>query len=72
MTTYAHFPLKSQLRAFYKAHDNIAGGNLVMLDLLFGANPITDDELRKLIEKRPATYGRFAGYLGTRNLQKVG
>jgi hypothetical protein len=68
MTTYSHYPLKSQLRAFYKAHDNIAGGNETMLDLLFGPNPITDDELRRLTEKRPGTYGRFAGYIGKRNV----
>lgn len=61
-----HFPHKSQARAFAEAHDNIAGGNAVMLDLLFGSNPITDDELRALIKKRPEHYSRFSGYLGTR------
>lgn len=66
MTVKHRFPRRSVLRMFYEAHDNIAGGNQVMLDLLFGPNPITDDELRQLIEKRPATYGRFAGYLGKR------
>ena len=40
--------------------------NETMLDLLFGANPITDDELRELITKRPEVYGRFAKYLGKR------
>jgi hypothetical protein len=43
---------------------------LTMLDLLFGANPITDDELRALIAKRPHVYGRFAGYLGKRDAKK--
>lgn len=62
----SRFPLKSQLRAFYDSHDNISGGNEVMLELLFGQNPITDDELKKLIEKRPEVYGRFAGYIGKR------
>jgi len=56
----------TQMHHFARAHDNIAGGNEVMLELLFGANPITDDELRKLIAKRPERYGRFAGYLGKR------
>ena len=40
--------------------------NEVMLDLLFGSNPITDDELRSLITKRPEAYARFANYLGKR------
>lgn len=66
LTAAAHFRPGTQARAFYEAHDNIAGGNLVMLDLLFGPNPITDDELRSLIVKRPHVYGRFSGYLGTR------
>lgn len=65
-TAASHFKPGTQSHAFYAAHDNTAGGNEVMLDLLFGSNPITDDELRALIAKRPATYGRFAGYLGKR------
>ena len=65
-TAAVHFKLGTQMRAFYAAHDNIADGNLVMLELLFGSNPITDVELRALIAKRPAVYGRFAGYLGKR------
>ena len=66
-TMASHFPPKTQARAFAEAHDSIAGGNLVMLDLLFGTNPITDDELTKLIAKRPEHYGRFSGYIGTRS-----
>jgi hypothetical protein len=56
----------TQYQMFELARRKIADGNLAMLEMLFGVNPITDDELRKLIAKRPATYGRFAGYLGTR------
>lgn len=41
-------------------------GNQTMLDLLFGANPITDDDLRALIKKRPEVYTRFSAYLGKR------
>ena len=40
--------------------------NQAMLGLLYGANPITDEELSKLINKRPNIYGRFAGYIGKR------
>lgn len=56
----------TQYQMFELARRKLADGNLAMLDMLFGVNPITDAELRKLIEKRPAIYGRFAGYLGTR------
>ncbi len=51
---------------FTKAHDNIADANEAMMEALYGPNPITDDELRALIDKRPEKYGRFAGYLGKR------
>lgn len=51
---------------YEKARQQLAAANLTMLDLLFGGNPITDGELRKLIAKRPEVYGRFAGYLGKR------
>lgn len=54
------------MRAWAEAHDKIADANLAMLDLLYGTNPITDDELRALIERHPERYGRFAGYLGKR------
>jgi hypothetical protein len=57
---------KSQMHRFYKAHEAISDQNEVMLELLYGANPITDAELSKLIERNPGRYGRFAGYLGKR------
>ena len=56
----------TQMHHFAAAHDRLADGNEVMLELLFGSNPISDDELRVLIAKRPAVYSRFAGYLGKR------
>jgi hypothetical protein len=48
------------------ARERIARGNETMMELLFGSNPITDDELRALIAKRPSVYGRFAKYIGKR------
>ena len=56
----------SQRDHFYRAGRAIADGNETGLALLFGFNPITDDELRKAIARRPALWSRFAGYLGTR------
>jgi hypothetical protein len=64
--SYAYYRPGTQAHAYWRSHDIVAGGNEVMLELLYGENPITDDELRALIEKRPETYGRFAGYLGKR------
>jgi hypothetical protein len=56
----------NQAHMYYTAFRRAADGNEVMLELLFGYNPITDDELRACIARRPHVYGRFAGYLGTR------
>jgi hypothetical protein len=69
MAVAHHYRPGTQERLFWEAHDRIAGVNELMLDLLYGENPITDAELEKLIEKRPDVYGRFSGYLGKRPAQ---
>jgi hypothetical protein len=56
----------NQIQKFYQEQRKIADLNMAMMEMLFGVNPITDDELKKLIEKRPHVYGRFAGYIGKR------
>lgn len=60
MTARQHFEL---------SHRRLSDANEAMLELLYGPNQITDDELRKLIEKRPNVYSRFASYLGKRAQQ---
>jgi hypothetical protein len=59
-------PGRSQEEHFTHAHAKSAGADETMLNLLYGPNPITDDELRKLIAKRPHVYGKYASYLGKR------
>jgi hypothetical protein len=59
-------PKKTQKEHFWTSHQQVSAGDQTMMDLLFGPNPITDDELRKLIAKRPSVYGRYANYLGKR------
>jgi len=56
----------TQAQMYYRAEQRSADGIRVMLDLLYGDNPISDDELRALIAKRPAVYSKFSAYLGTR------
>ena len=51
---------------FFTSHSVVSGANETALNLLFGPNPITDDELRRLIAKRPHVWGKYAGYLGKR------
>lgn len=57
----------TQIYAFYKSHDAVANQNEAMLELLYGTNPITDDELARLVQRNPARYGRFRGYIGKRS-----
>jgi hypothetical protein len=61
----------NQFHAFYQSSRAIAQANLLMLELLYGENPITDRELSRLIDRYPARYGRFAGYLGKRNTDQL-
>ena len=58
--------MKSQEQMFQNAEQRSFNINEVGLDLLFGPNPITDNELKELIPKRPEIYGRFSGYIGKR------
>ena len=54
-----------QLRMLYAAHDRIADQNEAFLELVsHPTNPMTDDDLRKLVERNPERYGRFANFLG--------
>ena len=53
---------------YFTAHEIISAGNETALHLLFGPNPITDDELSKLIAKRPSLWAKFSGYLGKRSV----
>lgn len=56
----------SQAQHFWRAQARIARGDQTMLDLLYGPNTISDDELRELIAKRPEVYKRYKSYLGKR------
>jgi hypothetical protein len=49
--TAHHYRPGTQARAFAEGHDKVANANEAMLGLLYGPNPITDDELRALIAK---------------------
>ena len=59
-------PPKSQHEHYEDSRSSLAAVNELMLEFLFGTNPITDDELLALIEKRPELYGHFRAYVGTR------
>lgn len=56
----------TQAHLFYAATRAAAERDQTALELLFGANPITDLELARAIERRPTLWLRYAGYLGQR------
>lgn len=56
----------TQKQLYYRAVRAAAELDCLMMEMLFGENPITDAELAKLIAKRPHVYGRYAGYIGKR------
>lgn len=61
--------MKTQAQMYYEAERKAARLNRTMLDMLYGPKPITDDELKNLIVKRPEVYGRFAGYIDKRKVE---
>lgn len=57
---------KLQAQMFYQAQRDSTERDLTFLELFYGENPITDCELRKAIERRPALWSRYAGFIGQR------
>ena len=55
--------MKTQAQMYYDAERKSAELNNAFLELVCN-NEITNEDLRKLIEKRPERYGRFAGFVG--------
>lgn len=54
----------TQLQHFELARRKIAAGNEAFLEMVnHPTNPITRADLEALIARRPAVYGRFAGWL---------
>ena len=53
----------TQEQMFYQAQRNIADLNEGVMDMIRNGE-ITNADLAALIKKRPATYGRFDGFLG--------
>lgn len=56
----------NQKQIMYQEQRKIADRNEIMHELLYGPNPITDDELRRLITKNPSLYGAYEGFIGKR------
>lgn len=56
----------TQAQHFELARRKLAEANTTFLELAFHpTNPMTKEELARNIERRPALWSRFAGYLDT-------
>lgn len=53
--------MKSQLQMFYEQQRKIGATNQVFIELV--AEGLTREELARNIERRPALWGRFEGWL---------
>ena len=59
-----HIPTQEEL--YWKAHRNIASGNIHFLEMIkHPTNPLTKRDLKALISKNPSTWKKFAGFLKT-------
>ena len=56
--------MKTQADFFYHAHRMIADKDKLFIEMRnHPTDPLTDEDLAKLIEKNPATWGRYEAYL---------
>lgn len=56
----------TQAQHFERARRNIADADVAFMDLVnHPTNPLTREDLARNIERRPALWGRFAGFLDT-------
>ena len=47
----------------YEAQHRTAQRDLTFLDIMAGPNPLTQDELKKLVMKDPERYGRYISWI---------
>ena len=57
---------KTQVQMFYEEQKNIGEANELFMELLnHPTNPLTEQDLIKLVARWPERYGRFAGFIGS-------
>ena len=57
--------MKPQMQYFWESHKRLADADKAFLELVNDPkNPMTNDDLSRLIARYPERYGRFAGFVG--------
>jgi len=55
--------MKTQHQLYSEAQQKLAKKHETFMEIMRGPNPLTQDELRLLIKKRPEAYGCYATFL---------
>ena len=57
--------MKTQMQLYKEAERKLAEANQAFMDMVNDpVNPLTNDDLERLIARWPERYGRFSGFLG--------
>ena len=57
--------VKTQMQLYQEAERKLAEANEALMDMVNDpVNPMTNDDLERLIARWPERYGRFSGFLG--------
>jgi hypothetical protein len=57
--------VKTQMQLYQEAERKLAEANEAFMDMVNDpVNPMTNDDLERLIARWPERYGRFSGFLG--------
>ncbi len=57
--------IKTQMQIYEEVRKNIAGGNELFMEMIKDKeNPMTNNDLRALVARRPDKWGRFKGFIG--------
>ena len=51
--------MQTQLQMYEEARRKLAAANQTFVEIMTGANPLTPDELRRLIGKHPSLWKRY-------------
>ena len=57
--------MKTQMQLYQEAERKLAEANEAFMDMVNDpVNPLTNDDLERLIARWPERYGRFSGFFG--------
>jgi hypothetical protein len=55
----------NQLQMFYREQRRIGEKDAIFMELIrHPTNPLTNDDLRKMVARWPDRYGKYAGFVG--------